>query len=70
MTSKWTAVIQLALTALQGLNVASVTQYLDFLPPKWAALAVVLVGSLQGLLAWRAKFSNPDGTPATQPWKP
>jgi hypothetical protein len=58
---------------IQGLSVASAlgSQYSGlFTNPKTQAIIVsgaVLASSIAGLLA---QFSNPDGTPAEQPYKP
>ena len=45
-------------------------QYSDVLPPKWKPFAALGVGLIQVLLAWRAHYFNPDGTPAQAAWLP
>jgi hypothetical protein len=58
------AMIQmLALIAQAGMQVS------DILPGRGKAIASVVVAVAQAGVAVLAHFSNPDGTPVTEPWK-
>lgn len=56
--------IQMLALAAQGLN-----QTVDLLPPRGRFWAMVALSAVQGLTAVLAHFINPDGTPATEPYR-
>ncbi len=64
MKSSTHAIVQALLATLQGLNAASLSGHLAFLPPKWSAVAVFALTTLQGAIALYNHYFNPDGTPA------
>lgn len=68
MTGKSHGLLQLILGALQSLNVADMTGYLNFIPPKYSAILILVLTLVQGLVAWYNRYYNPDGTPAAQPF--
>lgn len=42
----------------------------DVVPAKYKAYVSLVVGIAQAVVAWKAHFSNPDGTPAATEYKP
>jgi len=57
-------VIQMLALAAQGLS-----QTVDLLPPRGKFWAMVALSGVQGVAAVLAHFANPDGTPATEPYR-
>jgi len=57
-------VIQMLALVAQGVNQAQ-----DLLPPRAKFWALVVLSGVQGVAAVLAHFANPDGTPATEPYR-
>jgi hypothetical protein len=57
-------VIQLLALFAHGL-----VQTKEGLPPKARFWASVMLASIQGAIGILSHFSNPDGTPADEPWE-
>lgn len=45
-------------------------QAASFVPGKYKPLVAIAIGAIQGILAWKAHYSNPDGTPASVAYLP
>ena len=45
-------------------------QATDIVPQKYQGAVMLAVGLAQALVAWRAHYFNPDGTPASKPYIP
>ena len=65
MKLSWNLLFQGAALIVQYGNQAS-----GFVPPKYQPGVALAVGLAQGLVAWHAHYSNPDGTPASTPYLP
>lgn len=63
MKVKWNVVGQALALVLQGLNYAS-----GVVPVKYQIWVSFGIGVVQASMALVAHFSNPDGTPAAQPY--
>lgn len=59
----WNLLFQGAALIVQYGNQAS-----GLIPPKYQSAVALVVGLAQGLVAWRAHYSNPDGTSAATPY--
>lgn len=59
MKLSWNLIFQAIATAAQYGN-----QALSVAPDKWKPYVALGIGVLQAVVAWRAHYSNPDGTPA------
>ena len=64
MTVYLNLLFQLFATILQYQN-----QVTSFVPEGWRPVVAGLLGILQGIIAIWAHFRNPNGTPATEPYK-
>jgi hypothetical protein len=60
-------ILQTLLTLLQGLNLADVQGYVTFLPPKWSAVAMFGLTTIQAGLGLYSHYFNPNGTSASLP---
>lgn len=65
MKLSWNLVFQTIALGVQYGN-----QALDIAPPKWKPGIALLIGIAQAMVAWRAHYSNPDGTPAKVAYLP
>ena len=65
MKLSWNLVFQAAALLLQYGN-----QALGYVPPKVQPWVALVVGVAQALVAWRAHYFNPDGTPASVGYVP
>lgn len=63
MKISFNLLFQLAALIVQFGNLAS-----GYLPPKYQATLLLIVGIAQAVVSYRAHKFNPDGTPATQPY--
>jgi len=59
MKLSWNLVFQAIAMAAQYGN-----QAMDVAPAKWKPGVALAIGILQTIVAWRAHYSNPDGTPS------
>jgi len=57
-------IIQMLALVAQGVNAT-----MNLLPPKVQFWSVVVLSAVQGLTGVLAHFANPDGTPASEPYK-
>ena len=64
--TKWFTIIFQALAGVVQLG----NYALDIVPEKYKWIVVLVVGVAQVFQAQKAHFTNPDGTPATQPFVP
>ena len=60
MKLHWNLIFQIFAMIAQYGNQAS-----GYVPPKYQMYVALAVGLAQGVVAWRAHFFNPDGTPAS-----
>ena len=65
MTRIFTIIFQVLAGAVQLGNYA-----LDIVPEKYKWIVMLVVGVAQVFQAHKAHFTNPDGTPAAQPFVP
>jgi len=65
LTLNWSIAAQVVATILHVLNYAS-----GVVPPRYQPYIALALGILQALGAFIAHFNNPDGTSASQPYKP
>jgi hypothetical protein len=56
-------VVQILALIAQGINASY-----DLLPPRGKFWAMVALSAVQGITAVLAHFTNPDGTPAAEPY--
>jgi acyl CoA:acetate/3-ketoacid CoA transferase beta subunit len=63
MKLSWNLLFQGAALIVQYGNQAT-----SIIPPKYQPAVALAVGLAQGLMAWRAHYFNPDGTPASKPY--
>lgn len=68
MTQQMHATIHAILILLQTVAAADITKYVNFIPPKWAGLVMVIIAAVQGFVGWYNHNYNPDGTPSTTPY--
>jgi hypothetical protein len=64
MKFSWNIVTQICGTVLQVINANS-----SVIPARYQAWVACALGVVQAISGLAAHFSNPDGTPATEPWK-
>lgn len=60
MTLIFNILFQVAAVLVQGANMLT-----SLTPPKYQGVVFLLVGIAQVLVAYRAHYFNPDGTPST-----
>jgi hypothetical protein len=51
-----------------GMAGQAINALVDFVPPKSKPIAAGVIGVIQAVTALLAHFSNPDGTPAADPY--
>ncbi len=65
MKLSWNVVFQVLAMVAQALNAFS-----GMVSPKWQPIVLLVVTFLQGMVAWWAHQSNPDGTSAKVAYTP
>lgn len=55
---------------VMGVIAHAAAQISDFLPEEGKVWASVAIAAAQGMVGVLAHFRNPDGTPASQPYRP
>jgi len=63
MKLSWNLVFHALALIVQYGNLAS-----GYVPTKFQMWIALVVGAAQSLVAWRAHYYNPDGTPAAAPY--
>lgn len=62
MNIKWHTIVQIVATFIQGINIADITGYVSFLPPKYAAVVLFVVSTGQAALGLWNHYFHPDGS--------